>query len=139
MKYLKISLIACLIAIMLVPAAAACSQDVEPKITFDPDKNYAAFLVVDNDNGRGTVETYQARSVQESLEIGPVVYYERGTTDFDILFTELISSDQIKVIWIICYVTDVNNIQASMPKFDYKGSYRYVLLSDQGGTIKVSP
>ena len=110
---------------LLCIVAPACSLLPQAQMTYDPNKSYAAFLVVDSDAGRASLESMKQHSLQENLEIGPIEYYTSGTSDFQPILAKLTASPQIKVVWIISDVLDVPQIKTAMTKITYKGDYRY--------------
>lgn len=117
----------------------ACSKTADQGINYDPAKSYAAFLVLNTDVGKASLETMKKHSSEENLEIGPIEYYNAGTTDFEPILKKLTLSKQVTVVWVIASVWDINNIKKPMDKIDYKGPYRYVPVSDQTGAIKIQP
>jgi hypothetical protein len=125
------------IAVMLAAGLTACSKPVEPGITYDPAKNYASFLVFNNEYGRSSLETMKQRSAAEKLEIGPIEYYDAGTKDFEPALKRLTVSKQVTVVWVIASLWDINTIKDAMAKIEYRGAYRYVPLTDQAGAIKI--
>jgi ABC-type branched-subunit amino acid transport system substrate-binding protein len=103
---------------------SSCSFFQQP-ITYDPNKNYAAFLVVDSDAGRAALESMKQHTIEESLEIGQIEYYSPGTKDFEPILTRLTASKQVKLVWIISMVLDVPQIKTAMAKVAYEGAYKY--------------
>ncbi|MCX5994002.1 MAG: hypothetical protein NT177_07295, partial [Chloroflexi bacterium] len=49
-------------AVLLLLTCLSCSLLPAQGITYDPSKNYATFLVLDNDTGRSSLATMQQRS-----------------------------------------------------------------------------
>ena len=138
MKFLKIILLSCSIVLIMALAGTACSPKPVPAATiYDPAKNYAAFLVVNSDHGKTSLASMKQHSTNESLEIGPVEFYTPGTKDFGPALTRLTASKQVKVVWIISSIFEVNDIKTAMAKLDYAGTYRYAPISDQTGPIKI--
>jgi hypothetical protein len=127
------------IAVAWTAGLTACSKPADQGITYDPAKNYAAFLVLNNDTGKASLATMQQRSAGDKLEIGPIEYYTAGTKDFEPALKKLTVSKQVTVVWIIASLWDINTIKDSMAKIEYKGAYRYVPISDQTGAIKIQP
>ena len=125
------------IAVVWTAGFTACSKPADQGINYDPAKNYASFLVLNNDIGKASLATMQQRSTGEKLEIGPIEYYITGTKDFEPALKKLTVSKQVTVVWIIASLWDINTIKDSMSKIDYKGAYRYVPISDQTGAIKI--
>lgn len=115
----------------------ACSKPVDPGITYDPAKNYASFLVLNNDVGKASLATMQQRSIGEGFVIGPIEYYTQGTKDFEPALKKLTVSKQVTVVWVIASLWDINTIKDGMSKIEYQGAYRYVPISDQEGAIKI--
>jgi hypothetical protein len=115
----------------------ACSKPADQGITYDPAKNYAAFLVLNTDVGKSSLATMQQRSITEGWEIGPVEYYTTGAKDYELILKKLTASKQVTVVWVIASLWDINDIKASMAKIDYAGPFRYVPISDQEGAIKI--
>lgn len=127
-----------LLCCTLLFAFTACSP--KPAFVYDPAKTYAAFLVVDSDYGRVALEKMKENSLRENLEIGRIEYYKPGTQEFGLILSRLTESQQVKVVWIIAAINDINNIKAGQALLeDYKGSYRYVPIADQTGPIKLQP
>lgn len=94
--------------------------------SYDPSKNYAAILVINSPNSTNILDTIKQKSINEGYEIGPVVYYNPGTTDFEPLIQKLTPSKQITLIWIAGSLMDVPNIQKAIKKIEYKGFIRYM-------------
>ncbi len=125
MPYKRIFLL--FITIVLFAAAhVACTNIPDSTATYDPAKNYAAFLVLDSDNGRSILENLKERSLVEGYEIGPIEYYKLGPQDFDPIVKKLIPGSQIKLIWIASSLMDVPDIQKAIAKTEYKGTIRYM-------------
>jgi hypothetical protein len=124
-------------AVLLVLTCISCSLLPAPGITYDPSKNYAAFLVIDNDMGRSSLATMQQRSTGEGLEIGPIEFYKQGAKDFGPVLKKLTASKQVTVVWIIASVLDINEIKNGMTVLDYTGAFRYVPLMEGTGPIKM--
>jgi hypothetical protein len=125
--------------VALTAGLAACSKPADQGITYDPAKNYASFLVLNNDTGKSSLETMKMRSTGESLGIGPIEYYAAGTKDYEPALIKLTASKQITVVWIIASLMDINAIKDAMSKIEYRGAYRYVPISEQTGAIKIQP
>ena len=125
------------IAVALTAGFTACLKPADQGINYDPAKNYASFLVLNNDIGKSSLETMEMRSTGEGLEIGPIEYYTAGTKDYELTLKKLTASKQVTVVWIIASLWDINTIKDSMSKIEYKGAYRYVPISDQAGAIKI--
>jgi hypothetical protein len=126
-------------AVLLVLTCVACSLLPGQGMTYDPSKNYATFLVLDNDTGRSSLATMQQRSTGEGLEIGPVEFYKQGAKDFGPVLKKLTASKQVTVVWIISSIWDINEIKNGMTDLEYTGAYRYVPISDGTGAIKIQP
>lgn len=120
------------VTMILALLSSACSLIPNQGISYDPSKSYAAFLVLNNDVAKGSLATMQKRSADEQLEIGPVEYYNAGTKDFEPALKKLTASKQVTVVWIITDFLHVNDIKAAMANIEYKGPYRYALVSGQG-------
>jgi len=134
LKLLFMSLpVVMLIALMCVSCALLPDQG----FTFDPSKNYASFLVLDNDTGRSSLATMRQRSIDEGLEIGPIEFYKQGATDFAPMLEKLTAGKQVTVVWIISSVWDIPDIKKGMEGLDYAGPFRYVPISEQTGAIKI--
>ncbi|MFA5079018.1 MAG: hypothetical protein WC541_05980 [Dehalococcoidia bacterium] len=125
--------------VMLLLSLAACSLLPWQGFTFDPSKQYATFLVIDNEMGRSSLAAMKQRSTGEGYEIGPVEFYKQGTTDFAPMLKKVTGSKQVAVVWIISSIWDVNNIKSGMEGLDYNGPYRYVPISGESGPIKIEP
>jgi hypothetical protein len=132
MKNRKIIYMAFSVSIILALLSAGCALIPDQGISYDPAKRYAAFLVLNNDIAKGSLATMQKRSTDEQLEIGPVEYYNAGTKDFETALKKLTASKQVTVVWIITDFLHVNDIKAAMANIEYKGPYRYALVSGQG-------
>jgi hypothetical protein len=125
--------------VMLLLSLAACSLLPGQGFAFDPSKQYASFLVIDNEMGRSSLAAMKQRSTGEGYEIGPVEFYKQGTTDFAPMLKKITGSKQVAVVWIISSLWDVNNIKSGMEGLDYSGPYRYVPISEESGPIKIQP
>lgn len=124
-------------AVLLVLTCLSCSLLPAQGITYDPSKNYATFLVLDNDTGRSSLATMQQRSTGEGLEIGPIEFYKQGAKDFAPILKKLTASKQVTVVWIISSLWDVTEIKNGMTGLEYTGAYRYVPISEGTGAIKI--
>jgi hypothetical protein len=125
------------IAILLVSVCLSCSALPGQGFSYDPSKNYATFLVLDNDFGRSSLATMKQHSAEEALEIGPVEFYKQGTKDFAPMLKKLTASKQVKVLWIISSIWDVNDIKKGMEGLEYTESFRYVPIAEGTGAIKI--
>jgi len=130
-------LLSCFTVLAVMLAGIACSQKPVQDAAYDPSLNYAAFLVVNTEYGKDSLERMKAHSLEESFEIGPIEYYQPGTREFKPVLTRLTASKQVKLVWIISSVFDVNDIKKAIAGVDYTGVYRYVPISDQTGPIKL--
>jgi len=124
-------------AILLASVCLSCSLLPGQGINYDPSKNYAAFLVLDNDTGINSLATMKQRSIGEGLEIGPIEFYKVGTKDFSSILKKLTVSKQVTVVWLICSVWDVPDIKKGMEGLEYAGPYRYVPIAEGTGAIKI--
>ena len=77
-----------LVLISLLTSSCSFLQQLQP-VTYDPNKTYAAFLVVDSDAGRASLQSMKQHTLNQNLEIGPIEYYNPGTTDFVPALTRL--------------------------------------------------
>jgi hypothetical protein len=130
--FLSLSLV-----ILIALIGISCSLLPGPGINYDPSKNYAAFLVLDNETGRTSLATMQQRSTGEGLEIGPVEFYKPGTKDFAPILKRLTASKQVTLVWIISSLWDVPDIKKGMEGLEYAGPYRYVPIAEGTGAIKI--
>ena len=138
MKSQYISLIVYLILLTVTLAAGACSQKTQPAFVYDPAKAYAAFLVVDSEYGRSSLESMKANSAKENLDIGRIEYYKPGTEEFGLVLSRLTESKQVRVVWVIANIIDINNIKNGQAALEgYQGSYRYVPIMEQSGPVKL--
>ncbi len=135
-KRTAICLLCSLVLISVIVSSCTFFQQ-QPKITYDPNKTYAAFLVLDNTAGKASLESMKQRTLSESMEIGLIEYYSPGTTDFEPILTRLTASKQVKLVWIISNVLDVPQIKTAMSKVAYAGSYRYAPIMN-GSQIKIN-
>jgi hypothetical protein len=126
-----------LIAILFVLLCLSCSLLPGQGFSYDPSKNYAAFLVLDNDTGRSSLATMKQRSIGEGWEIGPIEFYKQGLKDFAPILKKLTASKQVTVVWIISSVWDVPDIKKGMEGLEYTGPYRYVPIAEGTGAIKI--
>ena len=124
-------------AVLLALMCVSCSLLPGQGVTYDPSKNYATFLVLDNETGKSSLATMQQRSTGEGLEIGPVELYKQGTKDFAPLLKKLTASKQVSVVWIISSVWDIPDIKTGMTGLEYTGAYRYVPIAEGTGAIKI--
>jgi len=124
-------------AVLLVLVCVSCSLLPGQGTNYDPSKNYAAFLVLDNDTGRSSLATMKQRSTGEGWEIGPIEFYKQGTKDFAPILKKLTASKQVTVVWIISSVWDVPDIKKGMEGLEYAGPFRYVPISEGTGAIKI--
>jgi ABC-type branched-subunit amino acid transport system substrate-binding protein len=114
------------IAVACTAGLSACLNLAGQGITYDPAKNYAAFLAPNSDFGKASVEAMKQKCSAEGLEIGPVEYYTTGTRDFAPALKKLTASKQVTVVCInFSSITDISNIKQSMVDLDYTGAYRY--------------
>jgi len=125
------------VVILIALVFVACSWLPGQGFNYDPSKNYATFLVLDNDVGRSSLATMKQHSTSEGLEIGPVEYYKQGTKDFAPILKKLTSSKQVTVVWIISSLWDVPDIKKGMEGLEYGGPFRYVPISSDTGAIKI--
>ncbi|MGA2158518.1 MAG: hypothetical protein ABSG90_04805 [Dehalococcoidia bacterium] len=135
MKKRTAILISCSL-VMLSLIVSSCSL-FQPKITYDPNKTYAAFLVLDNAVAKTSLESMKQHTLQENIEIGPIEYYSQGTQDFVPALTRLTANKQVKLVWIISGVLDVPQIKTAMSKITYQGSYRYAPIMN-GTQVKIN-
>lgn len=124
-------------AVLLALICVSCSLLPGQGTNYDPSKNYAAFLVLDNDTGRNSLATMEQRSTGEGWEIGPIEFYKQGTKDFAPILKKLTASKQVTVVWIISSVWDVPDIKKGMEGLEYAGPFRYVPISEGTGAIKI--
>jgi len=124
-------------AVLLALVCVSCSLLPGQGTNYDPSKNYAAFLVLDNDTGRNSLATMEQRSTGEGWEIGPIEYYKQGTKDFAPILKKLTASKQVTVVWIISSLWDVPDIKKGMEGLEYAGPFRYVPISEGTGAIKI--
>lgn len=124
-------------AVLLALVCVSCSLLPGQGTNYDPSKNYAAFLVLDNDTGRSSLATMKQRSTGEGWEIGPIEFYKQGTKDFAPILKKLTASKQVTVVWIISSVWDVPDIKKGMEGLEYAGPFRYVPISEGTGAIKI--
>lgn len=114
------------IAVACTAGLSACLNQAGQGITYDPAKNYAAFLAPNSDFGKASVEAMKVKVAAEGLAIGPVEYYTTGTRDFAPALKKLTASKQVTVVCInFSSITDISNIKQSMVDLDYTGAYRY--------------
>jgi len=123
--------------LMFALMCVSCSLLPGQGFTYDPSKNYATFLVIDNDTGRNSLAIMKQRSIAEGWEIGPIEYYKPGTKDFAPILEKLTASKQVMVVWIISLVWDIPDIKKGMEGLDYTGPFRYVPISEEAGAIKI--
>ena len=123
--------------VLLALICVSCSLLPGQGTNYDPSKNYAAFLVLDNDTGRSSLATMKQRSTGEGWEIGPIEFYKQGTKDFAPILKKLTASKQVTVVWIISSVWDVPDIKKGMEGLEYAGPFRYVPISEGTGAIKI--
>ena len=135
-KRTAICLLCSLVLISLIVSSCSFFQQ-QPKITYDPNKSYAAFLVLEGAAGKTSLENMKQHTLQESMEIGPIEYYSPGTTDFEPILTRLTASKQVKLVWIISNVLDVPQIKTAMSKIVYAGAYRYSPIMN-GNPVKIN-
>jgi hypothetical protein len=117
--------------IIIIGLFTTCSTTNGQKPAYDINKEYAAFLVVNYPQAADILNTAKDKSIGEGYEIGPIVYYEPGTTDFTYKIKQLIPSKQISLIWVISSLFDVPNIQKALTGVEYKGYIRYMPVSGQ--------
>ena len=122
MSYKLINRLA-LTAVILLNLAACVNQPQTP--VFDPNKQYAAFLVVNTPQSAEVLKNVKQKSIDEGFEAGPVVYYAPGTVDFEALVNRLTASKQVTLIWVIGSLFDSPNIQKALSAAGYKGQVRY--------------
>ena len=132
----KRTAICSLIFVLVISILASSCSFFQPQITYDPNKTYAAFLVLDSPAGKTSLESMKQHTLAESMEIGPIEYYSAGTTDFVPILTRLTASKQVKLVWIISLVLDVPQIKTAMSKITYQGGYRYAPIMN-GSPVKI--
>lgn len=111
---------------ILIVNLAACGSQPQQAPQYDPAKNYAAFLVVNTPLSIDALKSAKEKSTRDGYEIGPVVYYEPGTKDFEALVKKLLPSKQISLIWVSGSLLDTPNIQKAVAAAEYKGLLRYM-------------
>jgi hypothetical protein len=135
----------CLITAVMILAAACASPAATPSLSsenrpvaaeptsgqniqYDLSKQYVAFLVMNTSVGKSTLEGAKQRAAEESYAIGPVGYYNPGTTNFELILSKLTASGQVKLVWIIGSASDINDIKAALTKVSYQGACRFALI-----------
>ncbi len=131
-------IISAALALLLLPQAA-CSMLPGQGFVYDSSKDYATFLVIDNETGRSVLATMMQRSAGEGFETGPVEYYKQGTKDFAPALKKLTGSARVKVVWIISSVWDIPDIKKGIEGLDYTGPFRYVPISGESGPVRIQP
>ena len=114
------------ITIMAASMLISCTSQSTSQPVYDPLKNYAAFLVLNNPNSAKTLDNVIALTLANSYEIGPVEYYSAGTTDFEPVIRELTPGKQITLLWIVGNLMDAPNIRKGITKVAFKGEVRYM-------------
>jgi len=122
----RLTLVLTVISIFVLNLTACGSQQQAQTAQYDPSKEYAAFLVVNSTLAENSLNSARERSTRDGYEIGPVVYYNPGTQDFEALFKKLTPSKQISLIWIVGSLLDTPNIQKAIAATEYKGQIRYM-------------
>jgi len=97
-------------------------------MTYDPTRPYAAFIVINTQAGKDSLEGMKQRASGESYEIGPIGYYYPGTQNFDSMISSLTSNGQVKLVWIIGTASDISLIKAALGKTAYQGACRYAVI-----------
>ena len=133
MNYRRVTYFTCLLLFIIPLLLISCSQVLTPATGYDPAKNYAAFLVLNSSSGKNILETIKQRSIGEKYEIGPVEFYNTGTTNFEPLIKKLTPSKQITLLWIASTLSDVPAIQKAIAAAEYKGMLRYMPVSSATG------
>ena len=95
---------------------------------YDTTKQYVAFVVADTPAARKALDGTKTRAAQESYEIGPIVYYAPGTTDFGPVASQLIASKQVKLVWFIGTANDINPVKSALSRLAYQGAFRYAVI-----------
>ncbi len=121
---LRKSIIIVVISCIICSGLAACSQQA-PATVYDPNKQYAAYLVVNTPQASQALNSAQQKSALEGFVNGPVVYYEPGTQDFEEHFKKLTPSKQVSLIWVVGSLLDTPGIQKALTTSGYKGQFRY--------------
>jgi hypothetical protein len=103
---------------------ASCISQPVPQPVYNPAKNYAAFLVLNNPNSAKILDEVKITTVSTGLEIGPIEYYDPGTTDFEPVIKKLTPSKQISVLWVVGNIMDSTNISKGIAKSSFKGEMR---------------
>jgi len=122
MSHKLINRLALMIIILL--NFAACSGQPQTS-TYDPNKQYVAFIVANTPQSTGILKDVKERSIAEGFELGPVVYYEPGITDFEVSINKATANKQVVLIWIIGSLFDSPNIQKALSAVGYRGQIRY--------------
>jgi len=139
MNFWKKGLVVLTVITSCVLLLISCLPAQNQSPTYDPAKNYAAFLVINSTVGKNVLENMKRHSLEENYEIGPIEYYNQGTKDFVPILKKLTASKQVKLVWIISGVWDIPDIKNAMAQVDFQGAYRYAPSTEQGGAIIVQP
>jgi hypothetical protein len=125
MRSVLSTVVTVLIALPIVLSSSCSSVPVKAP-EYDPNKNYAAFLMVDSESGRATLLSSKQRALGEGYLPGPVEFYKPGTQDFEPVLKKLYVGPQIKLIWTDISPLGFPDIRSKLEKLGYKGQVRLV-------------
>lgn len=120
-----LALTICILAGML----SACSTPAAQTTNYDPNKKYAAFIVMNDPSSAAALANAKQQSMADGYENGPVEYYSLPAKGFDTIVKKVTPSKQITLIWVIGNLMDMPTIRKSAESFGYKGTLRYFPLS----------
>lgn len=126
MSYVKsLTLTICILAGIF----SACSSPAAQTTSYDPNKQYAAFIVMSSPASAASLANAQRQSTADGYENGPVEYYSLPTKDFDPIVKKVTPSTQITLIWVIGNLMDVPTVRKSAATLGFKGTFRFMPLS----------
>jgi hypothetical protein len=129
MPYLKsikpLILTICILAGMF----SACATPAAQTTTYDPNKKYAAFIVMNVPGSAAVLANAKQQSIADGYENGPVEYYTPPAKGFDTIVKKVTPSKQITLICVIGNLMDVPTIRKSADTLGYKGTIRFFPLS----------
>jgi hypothetical protein len=107
----------------------ACSTPAAQTTSYDPNKKYAAFIVMNSPTSPAALANAKQQSMADGYENGPVEYYDPPAKGFDTIVKKVTPSKQITLIWVIGNLMDMPTIRKSAEGLGFKGTFRFFPLS----------
>ena len=129
MSYLKFILSLVLTVCISAGIFSACSSAAAQTSNYDPNKKYAAFIVMNGPTSAAALANAKQQSTADGYENGPVEYYTPPIKDFDAIIKKVTPSKQITLIWVIGNLLDLPTIRKSAETLGFKGTFRFFPMS----------